>query len=108
MKYLLNLFPVALAALLFVSCHHSNPIQQKQSSSEEASLKLAAWQNARFADPATGEIPSMGLWHAYQQLVADGKIAKQDFVNHADRNVEWELVNDFFDFPGVNILPIHQ
>ncbi len=62
-----------------------------------APLEKARWEHLRLADPATGRIPELGVWLAYQQLVAQGKIPEQTFYAQTTaRSAEWQLVNDFF------------
>ncbi|MBX7110221.1 MAG: hypothetical protein K1X61_16335 [Chitinophagales bacterium] len=64
---------------------------------EESPLIRMQWEQNRYADPATGTIPSHAVWNAYKQLVAMGKIASPVFSSQATtRGTGWELVNDFF------------
>ncbi|MEO5675041.1 MAG: T9SS type A sorting domain-containing protein [Chitinophagales bacterium] len=62
----------------------------------DSPLSRLQWEHSRRADPATGEIPSMGVWKAFQQLVATGKIPSPPYYSNTTRNAEWQQVNDFF------------
>lgn len=63
----------------------------------ESPLQRMLWEMQRFADPATGNIPSQALWKAYRELMKQGKVPSGVFSSQATmRTGEWQPVNDFF------------
>src|SRR5262245_23426738 len=97
-KYLLLLAAVSVTSLFIIfgkSFQHKNKIREV--TGEENPITREVWEHDRIVDPATGEIPSMGLWNAYLQLVSEGKMPGQPFISKANqRDASWQLVNDFF------------
>lgn len=97
MKFLSIILIVTTSAFFILLLSYQQEFKAKESGGEDSPLLREQWAHDRYANPATGEIPSMGLWKAYQQLVAEGKIPAPPFVNQATaRTEQWELVNDFF------------
>jgi len=99
MKKFLLICSVLLIAgtTLIVQKNTLSPSREHEATGEENPLAHEQWEYNRLADPATGKIPSMALWNAYQQLVAEGKINSGPFYSQANsRDVNWQPVNDFF------------
>lgn len=96
MKILYTVLIFSITALLFLLASSEKKNSDKESSGEESPLSKVEWEHNRYADPSTGKIPSMGLWKAYQQLVAQGKVSPPPFFNSTLRTDQWQLVNDFF------------
>ncbi|MCY7408977.1 MAG: T9SS type A sorting domain-containing protein [Chitinophagales bacterium] len=106
MKILYSSIFIIAATLVFLLAYRQAGFQKEKNQNivlnegggdQESPIERAQWENARYADPATGEIPSMGIWKAYQQLIADGKIKDGAFTSSASTRGEgWQLINDFF------------
>lgn len=96
MKILYAVLLLSTVALFFLIAPSEKKSSDKENGGQDSPLSGAEWAHNRYADPSTGEIPSMGLWKAYQQLVAQGKVSAPPFYNSTVRSDQWQLVNDFF------------
>ena len=105
MKIFYAILVLSAGAFFTLILSSQQKFSSKENGGQDSPILREQWEHDRYADPATGEIPSMGLWKAYQQLVADGKISAPPFINQATQRTEqWQLVNDFF--PSIAITKI--
>lgn len=100
-KITASLFSLLMAAALTITALMILPIErfaaEYDAQGPESPITRMQWEQCRYADPATGTIPSQAVWKAYRQLLAQGKMAPSLFASQATaRSGEWELVNDFF------------
>ncbi|MCS6991319.1 MAG: hypothetical protein NZL95_05605 [Chitinophagales bacterium] len=88
----------AVAIGVFYLSHESELKKAiKESEGQTEPFQKVRWELARLADPNTGQVPPLGKWHAYQQLVQQGKLPAGPFqAQTAMRTAEWQLINDFF------------
>src|SRR5437868_5594322 len=97
MKIFYTIFILLTGVFFTLLFSSQQKFPSKENGGEDSPISREQWEHDRYADPATGEIPSMCSWNAYQQLVAEGKISGSPFINQAtERTDQWQLVNDFF------------
>lgn len=98
-----------LATLTILAISFQKYQQQKSHGTDDGDpdnpLALAQYMHMRYADPATGNVPFGGTYHAYRQLIARGLVKPRMSMERtgASPNV-WQLVNDFFPSLAITMI----
>ena len=71
--------PLIAATVSAIICFAATIIFPGQWNTDQASFggpespsKMKEWEHMKYADPATGRIPSQALWKAYRELIEQG------------------------------------